>query len=69
MPPMATGMAANVILTLQRDLAAAHARIAELEELCRHLRYCRECSETDVEKCHEGRTLWNKALTGEQRNG
>lgn len=30
----------------------------KLREICHHLRHCRECGETDVMNCHEGRVLW-----------
>jgi hypothetical protein len=29
------------------------------KELARHLRYCVECSDTDVQACSEGRPLWD----------
>lgn len=30
----------------------------KLREICHHLRHCRECGETDVMNCPEGRVLW-----------
>jgi hypothetical protein len=36
--------------------------IGGLRDLARHLRCCRECGETDVRNCHDGRALWNAAM-------
>jgi hypothetical protein len=39
-------------------MKGTNIRIRKLEDLAEHLRFCRECGETDVMACHEGRKLW-----------
>ena len=34
------------------------SQVEKLREICHHLRHCRECGETDVMNCPEGRVLW-----------
>jgi predicted molibdopterin-dependent oxidoreductase YjgC len=40
------------------SLVEAHQRIALLEALANHLRYCKVCAENDVENCELGKKLW-----------
>lgn len=40
--------------------------IERLRELANHLRHCRECGETDVTNCAEGRELWEACMTPRQ---
>ena len=42
----------------ERKLSPADKRIMDFVELTNHLRYCRECSETDVMHCEDGKPLW-----------
>jgi hypothetical protein len=48
--------------TTTRKLTAADKRIMDFVELTHHLRYCRECSETDVMVCEDGKPLWLKCF-------
>lgn len=40
------------------DLVELHRRIATLEALANHLRYCGICHSQDVENCELGKLLW-----------
>lgn len=40
------------------DLVELHRRIALLEALANHLRYCNVCHEKDVPNCELGKRLW-----------
>lgn len=34
-------------------------------EVAEHLRYCRDCAESDISKCFDGAELWNRAASPE----
>jgi hypothetical protein len=43
---------------MDERLVKSRARPVRLEALVHHLRHCRQCSETDVLQCPEGKALW-----------
>lgn len=44
------------------ELAARDMEIDRLRLLASHLRHCRECGETDVKDCDQGRRLWDAVM-------
>lgn len=46
----------------EENAAALARRVEELDALAQHLRYCRECGETDVTQCSDGFPLWDRCF-------
>jgi hypothetical protein len=61
--------AAKKLRDVTVSLSAAERRVAALEELAHHLRHCRECGDTDVMECFEGRQMWMRTLGAQACEG
>lgn len=48
--------------TIRRVNAGWHQAREDLRDLAQHLRHCRECGETDVLNCGDGKPLWLKCF-------